>query len=57
MSPNVNKVVQSDVVERHVVGVTIQLVFVESNEASMIHQVVHRQPLLKDVAKVLLWVL
>ena len=52
-----DEVVQSRVVKRHVVRMTIQLVLVESNKASMIHEVVNRQPLLEDIMEVLLRVL
>ena len=52
-----DEVVQSRVVKRHVVRMTIQLVLVESNKASVVDQVIHRQPLLEDVPKVLFWVL
>ena len=45
--PNVDEVVQSGVVQRHVVSPTIQLVLVESYQTPVVDQVVHRQPLLK----------
>ena len=56
-SPNIDQVVQSCIIQRHVVRPAIQLVLMESNKASMVNQVVDRQPLLKDVAEVLLRVL
>ena len=49
--------VQGSVIERHVVGTTIKLVLVARYQASVINQVVHRQPLLEDVTEVLLRVL
>ena len=52
--PDVNEVVQSGVVQGHVVRPTIQLVLVEGYQAPMVDKVVHRQPLLEDVSKVLL---
>ena len=52
--PNVDQMIQSRVVERHVVGAMIQLVLMESNEASMVNQVVYRQPLLQNVTEVFL---
>ena len=55
--PDVDEVIQGSIVERHVVGTTIQLVLMESNKASMINQVVHRQPLLQDVSEVFFQVL
>ena len=55
--PNVDEVVQSNIIKGHVIGTTIKLVFMESNKAPMVNQVVHQQPLLEDVAKVLLRVL
>ena len=57
MHPNVDKMEQSGVVKRHVVGTMIQLVLVESNKAPMINQVVHRQPLLQDISEVFFRVL
>ena len=55
--PDVDEMVESGVIQRHIVGTTIKLVLVESNKAPMVDQVVHRQPILKDVAEVLLRVL
>ena len=52
--PNVDEVVKSGVVQGHVIRPTIQLVLVESHQAPVIDEVVHRQPLFKDVAEVLL---
>ena len=53
-NPDVDKVIEGGVVQGHVVRTTIQLVLVEGYQASMVNQVVHRQPLLKDVPEVLL---
>ena len=46
--------VQSRVIQRHVVSVTIKLVLVEGYQASVVDEVVHRQPLLEDIPEVLL---
>ena len=54
--PDIDEVVESGVVQRHVVRTTIQLVLVEGYQASVVNQVVHQQPLLEDVPKVLLGV-
>ena len=54
--PDVDKVIEGSVVQGHVVGTTVQLVLMESYQASVIYQVVHRQPLLEDVPEVLLWI-
>ena len=56
-NPDVDHMIQHSVVKRHVVGPTIQLVLIERYQASVINEVVHRQPLLEDVAKVLLGIL
>ena len=56
-SPNVDEMVPGDVVERHILRTTVQLVLMESNKVSVIDKVVHRQPLLQDIPEVLLWVL
>ena len=48
--------IESGVVQRHVVRTTIQLVLVESYQAPVVDEVVHRQPLLQDVPEVLLGV-
>ena len=45
--------VQGRVVQRHVVGTTIQLVLMKRDQASVVDKVVHRQPLLEDVPEVL----
>ena len=55
--PDVDKVIQGGVIERHIISPTIQLVLMKSNKASMIDQVVHRQPLLQDISEVFLRVL
>ena len=55
-NPDIDEVVKGGVVERHVVRTTIQLVLVEGYQAPMVDKVVHRQPLLEDVPKVLLGV-
>ena len=39
------------------VRTTVQLILVEGYQTPVVNQVVHRQPLLEDVAEVLLWVL
>ena len=57
LHPNIDQVVKGCVIKRHVIHLTIQLVLVESNKAPMVHQVVDGQPLLEDIAKVLLRVL
>ena len=49
--------VKCGIVKGHVVGATIELVFVERHEAPMVHQVVQGQPLLQDISEVLLQVL
>ena len=54
MHPDVDEVIQSGVIKRHVVGMTIQLILVERHQASMIHEVVNGQLLLEDVPKVLI---
>ena len=54
---DVDKVVQGRVVKRHVVGTTIKLVLMEGYQASVVNQVVQRQPLLQDIMEVLFWVL
>ena len=51
---DVDKVVEGGIIERHVIRSTIQLVLVERNQASVVDEVVHRQPFLEDVPKVLL---
>ena len=55
--PDVDEVVQGGVVQGRVISPTIQLVLVEGYQAPMIDEVVHQQPLLEDVPKVLLGVL
>ena len=55
--PDVDQVVQGDVVQRHVIGATIQLVLMEGHQASMVDQVVQQQPLLEDVPEVLFGIL
>ena len=57
MDPNVDEVIQGCIVQGHVVSATIKLVLMESHQAPMINQVVYQQPLLEDVAKVLLQIL
>ena len=54
MDPDVDEVVKSHIVERHVVGTTIKLVLMERYQAPMVDEVVNQQPLLEDVSKVLL---
>ena len=54
---DVDEVIKGGVVQGHIVCPTIQLVLVERYQASMIDQVVHRQPLLQDVPEVLLRIL
>ena len=49
--------VKGGIVKRHVVGMTIKLVLVEGYQASMVDEVVHRQPLLEDVPEVLFGIL
>ena len=49
--------IKGSVIQRHVVRTTIQLILVEGYQAPMVHEVVHRQPLLEHVVEVLLWVL
>ena len=46
--------VESGVVQGHIVRPTIQLVLMEGHQAPMIDEVVYRQPLLEDVPEVLL---
>ena len=41
VDPDVDEVIKSGVVQRHVIGTTVQLVFMESHQASVIDQVVH----------------
>ena len=55
--PDVDKVVESGVVQRHVVRTTIQLVLVERYQAPVEDEVINGQPFLKDVPKVLFGVL
>ena len=55
--PDVDKVIEGGIVERHVIRTTIKLVLVERYQAPVVDEVVDGQPLLKDVPKVLLRVL
>ena len=55
--PDIDEMIQSRIVEGHVVGTTIKLVLMESHQATMKNQVVQRQPLLEDVTEVLFRVL
>ena len=57
MDPDVDEVVKGGVVEGHIISTTVQLVLVEGYQAPVVDQVIHRQPLLEDVPKVLLRVL
>ena len=57
MDPDVDEMIKGGVVKRHVVSTTIKLVLIEHHQASMIDEVVYRQPFLKDVPEVLLRVL
>ena len=52
--PDIDEMIECRIVERHVVSTTIKVVLVERHQASMVYQVVHRQPLLEDVPEVLL---
>ena len=56
-NPDIDEMVESGVVQGHVVRTTIQLVLMESHQAPMVNQVVHRQPLLEDIPKVLFGIL
>ena len=55
--PDIDEMVQRGVVKRHVVSPMVQLILVEHHKASMEHEVINGQPLLKDIAEVLLRVL
>ena len=55
--PNIDEMVKHGIVKGHIVGTTIELVLVERHKASMVNQVVHQQPLLKDIAEVLFRIL
>ena len=57
MDPDVDEMIKCRIIQRHVISTTIELVLVEGYQASVVHQVVHRQSLLKDVTEVLLGVL
>ena len=57
MGTNVEEMIKSHIIQRHIIRPTIQLVLMESDEAPMVNQVVYGQPLLEDVLEVLLWVL
>ena len=54
---NVEEMIKSHIIQRHIIRPTIQLVLMESDEAPMVNQVAYGQPLLEDVLEVLLWVL
>ena len=55
--PDVDEMVESGVVQGHIVRPTIQLVPMEGYQTSMVHEVVHGQPLLEYVTEVLFRVL
>ena len=55
--PDIDEMVKRRVVERHVVGATIELVLMEHYQAPVVDEVVNRQPLLKDATEVLFRVL
>ena len=57
MSTDVEEVVKCHIIKRHVVGMTIRLVLVESHQTPVMVGVVHPQPLLECISGVLLQVL
>ena len=53
-NPDIDEVVKGGVVQGHVIPPAIQLILVEGYQAPVVDEVVHRQPLLEGVPKILL---